>query len=335
MSDKNKKEETLILEWDDCQRIDDEVKYRMSNGEPDGYVLTGSAEEDAIRREVYADHDFWSSLWNDTMERLDCLLNETFPEKLGFMVEGSNMGWRHRSGHKWIKHDCDKPGQHLLKEMLPDTDCTWRLYKDIDGLRMWNAHHDAPTGERYVIWPCAEIWMEAYSNAVCRMENALAKKHANNLNKSANPIKQIYNMAVERVGTCADYCRKILEQWKTRPDGYVAPDNAKAIWIQSSRDGIVQVEWLDQGLLGDYRDGDGDFPLVTLAVYQNNVYDSKICENIYKFPLNVPEWQATGNEPGKSMEELLAAVHEVMHHHSPYRWEELIEQELEARGMAR
>ena len=72
------------------------------------------------------------------------------------------MGWRHRLGYKYI--DCENKNLRLgscdagrfLREILPDTDCTFQIYEDGRYLRIKNYHHDAPTGETYLCTPCSE-----------------------------------------------------------------------------------------------------------------------------------------------------------------------------------
>ena len=72
----------------------------------------------------------------------------------------NDFGWRNASGHKVFKAET---GQQLLRNILPQADCTFYIYepkkedKDNDKmdegfiLRVLNYHHDSPTGETYYI----------------------------------------------------------------------------------------------------------------------------------------------------------------------------------------
>ena len=68
----------------------------------------------------------------------------------------SNFGWREMNGEKKFPADC---GQELLHQILPRTECTYRIFKleDGSGFSIQNFHHDSPTGnEWYKIVPYTE-----------------------------------------------------------------------------------------------------------------------------------------------------------------------------------
>ena len=67
-------------------------------------------------------------------------------------VEVSNFGWRNQDGQKILRAE---NGLELLRGILPDTECTFRIYHDgRTGLKIQNFHHDSPTGnEWYYIYP--------------------------------------------------------------------------------------------------------------------------------------------------------------------------------------
>jgi len=79
----------------------------------------------------------------------------------------SNFGWRHQRGAKifdvptYQKSD-HEIGTEFLRNILPNTDCTFYIYDDFEGfgLTINNAHHDAPMGRE--MYYCAPIdWMIA------------------------------------------------------------------------------------------------------------------------------------------------------------------------------
>ena len=116
----NMAEEQPILEWDD-----DEI-------EPD-------------------DIDF---NWKDFVYELEGILHKFSPEMI-FAAEVKNFGWQSKDG--CMKAFRAKDAEDFLHKILPDTDCTFKIFKktytDGDTLEIQNFHHDSPTGrERYTIF---------------------------------------------------------------------------------------------------------------------------------------------------------------------------------------
>jgi hypothetical protein len=112
-----------------------------------GDLLESKAFDDAC-----GDRDLTTRAWDDLCEALGEMLEEKSPDGL-FYVTGRNMGWQHRSGYKVIE---TSDGAEFLQKLLPKTDCTFRIFDLGDELSIWNAHHDAPTGEGYSVYPCGK-----------------------------------------------------------------------------------------------------------------------------------------------------------------------------------
>lgn len=71
--------------------------------------------------------------------------------------EVKNFGWRSIDG---MKHFIASDGQSLLSQILPDTDCSFRIYKyGKNGIAVNNVHHDSPMWdvEWYYIVPDTRI----------------------------------------------------------------------------------------------------------------------------------------------------------------------------------
>lgn len=69
-------------------------------------------------------------------------------------AEGTNIGWRKLSGHKDF---CTTDAEELIHYIAPRTQSyrgQCRVYNDRIEFTMY--HHDAPTGESYVITPVQE-----------------------------------------------------------------------------------------------------------------------------------------------------------------------------------
>ena len=95
-------------------------------------------------------------------------LDELHYHMLGFegftghwLVEGSNLGWRNRTG--WKEFEAET-AEELLNEILPNTD--WTIQIEIDTIaeeiEIVAYHHDSPTGEFYKITVLTEDEYDEY-----------------------------------------------------------------------------------------------------------------------------------------------------------------------------
>lgn len=68
-----------------------------------------------------------------------------------FHVEGRNMGWQKRNGHKDLKGV--KSGEDFFASVMPKSDWACEVYFDEAKkiLALHCSHHDAPTGELYMV----------------------------------------------------------------------------------------------------------------------------------------------------------------------------------------
>ena len=124
-------------------------------------------------------------------------------------VEVRNFGWRNQNGYtKFYAED----GKTLLNEILPNTMCTFWLYKDGEyNLRLRNAHHDSPTGnENYCIAPCFD---NDYLLFVLNGDGSFAIRKSEYFNDWAldSLLNEEHGISVEEAETEEDY-RKILAE---------------------------------------------------------------------------------------------------------------------------
>lgn len=87
--------------------------------------------------------------WNNLLEALTGIVQEMGITE--WLVQGRHMGWMKRSGYKTFSAS---NGRELLRAVLPDTDCSFKIYIHDRHLAMRVSHHDAPTGESY--WLAAQ-----------------------------------------------------------------------------------------------------------------------------------------------------------------------------------
>ena len=84
--------------------------------------------------------------WEDLQWALDEIIAEVNPA--GFWkARVKNFGWRSLNGHKvFYAHR----GADILRNILPNTDCNFTIYKyRKHGLAINNFHHDSPMGAEW------------------------------------------------------------------------------------------------------------------------------------------------------------------------------------------
>ena len=131
----------VILSWDTSQIAEDQVAYLMEE-RPEDYP-----EEDTAYAEVYDDCDLYEFEWEWVMDSLEEILKGINPDGYPWHVEVSNFGWRGLDGYRDFQ---TLDPREFLRKILPDTQCTWYMYKyGEDGLAINNFHHDSCTGREW------------------------------------------------------------------------------------------------------------------------------------------------------------------------------------------
>tara|TARA_R100000742_G_C4264776_1_gene82724 strand:+ start:703 stop:1167 length:465 start_codon:yes stop_codon:yes gene_type:complete len=99
--------------------------------------------------EKHFEDDVWISEqhWDYFKEDLE----EEFNKHIGktIYVEGRNMGWRNRTGHKEFVLT---KGEEIFNEIAPECELTYYITKEKEGeYEVRVSHHDSPMGENYTI----------------------------------------------------------------------------------------------------------------------------------------------------------------------------------------
>jgi hypothetical protein len=99
---------------------------------------------------VLNDHDLYTIAWDDLCDYLSELMSALNPSG-HWQARVVNFGWRRLNGEKFFQA---MTGRELLQAILPQTDCSFKIYIDDVQIRINNAHHDSPTwDEWYYIRP--------------------------------------------------------------------------------------------------------------------------------------------------------------------------------------
>ena len=133
-----------IMSWDESEIFDSRVKDLMQE----------SLSEDEARNRMYKDADGYEIEWEDMCNYLSEVMAEK-NKSVYWKADVNGFGWRHLNGHKFFKAE---KGVDLLRAILPNTDCTFYIYKHgRNGLKINNFHHDSPTGaEWYYVLPATQ-----------------------------------------------------------------------------------------------------------------------------------------------------------------------------------
>lgn len=136
----------MIAEWDTLNIIKGQVEFLKETGEYQDKT------DDQLFNLAAEDSDLFDWEWESLC---DCLTEYMVRNKHGgWLAEVKNFGWRSLNGHK---HFEARTGRELLQAILPQTDCTFKVFRYGRGLAIQNSHHDSPTGnEWYYISPSKE-----------------------------------------------------------------------------------------------------------------------------------------------------------------------------------
>jgi hypothetical protein len=135
-------EDHAFLVWDHYEIAKAHAQYLR---EEDPELSDDDAYEQAA-----SDSDIFEHEWDFLLECLGDKMAE-INEGESWYCEGHGLGWQKRSGHMSFSAS---DGRGLLENILPRTECTFRIYVKGEGdeqyFKIVNSHHDA-MGEIYII----------------------------------------------------------------------------------------------------------------------------------------------------------------------------------------
>ena len=116
---------------------------KLGDEETDPKTITDKEIEEHFENDYYIGEYHWEYFRED--------LEEEFRQHIGktIYVEGRNMGWRNRTGHK--EFELTK-GEDIFREIAPECDLTYYITKVKEKeYEVRISHHDSPMGEYYNI----------------------------------------------------------------------------------------------------------------------------------------------------------------------------------------
>ena len=134
---------TPWIGWDVDQIIQNQLEFLRDN-DPEFSMLS----EEEQYESVCQDQDLLRFEWEDFLGFLDDWVADLNPNGW-FYCEVKNFGWRKLNGEKEFRA---RNAKEFLREILPDTDCTFKIFQEPGQLRIVNRHHDNWDGsEEYII----------------------------------------------------------------------------------------------------------------------------------------------------------------------------------------
>ena len=144
----------VVAKYDVSDHISSQIEYFQKNKDEYQENHTNGFDDrslDLITDKEISDYFFSADSeehhyhWEDFLEDLE----EEFSQYIGeeVYVEGSNMGWRNRSGEKTFKIQSTKD---IFWEIAPQCELTYEMEKVTDkDYEVRISHHDSPMGELY------------------------------------------------------------------------------------------------------------------------------------------------------------------------------------------
>ena len=146
MPEPQQAEEQPYLTWDTCDIAQGQAAY-LQEENPE-------LSEDEAFQQACGDSNLYDMEWESLCDCLTELMERINPDGLEWRADVRNAGWQKRSGHKIFSAN---DGNKLLQEILPKTECTFKIYDRQDHIAIENAHHDSPMGgEMYYIRPIGD-----------------------------------------------------------------------------------------------------------------------------------------------------------------------------------
>jgi hypothetical protein len=123
--------QALVAKFNETGKRGDEFSAWLKAEDPAWFKWL----DDRYWKDAAEDSDVFTfrfeDLCNDVEMLMEKVRKETGSENSEkWLVEGSNMGWRHRSGWKIVEAETSEAGaKKLIRDVLPDTDCTYSVLR--------------------------------------------------------------------------------------------------------------------------------------------------------------------------------------------------------------
>ena len=136
--------------WNPVQILEDQAAFLVEEGPYDS--------QEAAFEAAAQDEGLLAWEWECLLDALTERLSDVNPGGLWY-TEVRNFGWHRQSGYKEFRADDAKT---FLQEILPRTECRFRILIHDREIEIQNFHHDSPFGEEwYTVSPISATEVEA------------------------------------------------------------------------------------------------------------------------------------------------------------------------------
>tara|TARA_R110000751_G_C13558664_1_gene457189 strand:+ start:57 stop:509 length:453 start_codon:yes stop_codon:yes gene_type:complete len=146
--------ENWKTQYDESQFLTDEIEFFKENKQE--FLVSILWDEDrkveSVNKKEIEDH-FYNDIYVFEIHKEQFLndMNEEFMDYIDeeVFVEGKNMGWNNRTGHKQFTL---RRGEDMFYQIIPECDLTYKIEKIKEReYKVKISHHDSPMGEHYTI----------------------------------------------------------------------------------------------------------------------------------------------------------------------------------------
>lgn len=131
--------ETPVLEWDPVTLIEGMLaNAKIDRAEE---LASGEVTEAELLAGIQEDYEAFEIAREELNDQLTEIMQRLNPDGRGWRAEVKNFGWRALDGYKEFEAE---DGQKLLEQILPQTECVFKIYDRGDHIAINNAHHDSP-----------------------------------------------------------------------------------------------------------------------------------------------------------------------------------------------
>jgi len=136
-------DKTLKFKWDIGEIMDGNIRYLIEDEK-----LT----KDEAEVKTMNDPDICQIYWDDMLEyftEIMAKIAKKYKYAFDWKITGVGLGWRSLTGYKNVYTENAK---ELLAAILPNTDCTFKVFVSRNTIIIHNWHHDCPVNpEVYLV----------------------------------------------------------------------------------------------------------------------------------------------------------------------------------------
>jgi len=145
----------LLLSYDEYEATENEAIFQLELAQNDGEKdINIDIIRDRLSQGQYG-FDYLNFYADDVIKSLTEIIEQKFSKNNYWVfARVKNFGWNNSDGQKVCQL---QNGIDVINKILPQTDCTFKIFNFGKGIAIQNWHHDSPIGnEWYYILPASK-----------------------------------------------------------------------------------------------------------------------------------------------------------------------------------